>query len=232
MEHVLEEQESFKCTYTPTSPELQKTLAAPIEDLLISTMGHASAFLLSCIPYSSLDKIGYVIAEYHGEKKEAFQIYVSKSSPKIVLGIATEAFRPQFSNDTTKILFNLIKCHRVIVLDAIPSMSYVFAQYENNALLCVNNKYCSVPMKSGSRVSSGTCLGGMIGSVLTKCEIKGIACYACLGVMQEYSVSIDSIKIFSSISELVPFLKILSTSPQTKEVIVAINYKLENHLFS
>ncbi|MDR3549043.1 MAG: hypothetical protein P4M11_12410 [Candidatus Pacebacteria bacterium] len=229
MESPLEKQETFTTVFTPSVQFPAKGLTG--NDLVIGSFGHASAYILCSVPSADLLPLGNVQVTYHNEHKSVFSLYSRKSDPAVIIAVGTENFKSQFAGETLWILFQTIKSlKRVVVLDTVPSMSYVFGQYEDNRLLCLSNRFCP-PAKAGcGKMPAGASVGGLIGSVLTRCEIAKVPCYAYLGVMQEYSTSIESVKVFTSVGEVLGYLKLAVAAD--KHVIAGINAKLDNNLYS
>lgn len=229
MVSLLEKQEAFTCKikYTKLTSKLH------ITDLFISTFGHPSAFLFcSYLNNPETQQIASISAAYHNETNEIISVWMHKTEQKYAFACCTDKFMNQFSNEAFQILSELLEFDKIICLDAMPTLSYQCGKYETNKLISISSSVAKQEIKKSIRIEPNTRIGGLLGAALAYAEIMRKECYGFIGVMQEYSVSRDSIKVFENINEIVEYVKEKKEETELKKVINSINLKLENNLFS
>ena len=224
MVSFLEEQESFVCKFNPIAEFKSST----VNDLIITAFGHASAFILCSSIGPTLKTIATISCQYHNETKDIFILYQHSNT---VVASATEAFKSMFVNDVLQLIFTHLQFSRATILGTIPTLNYEFGKHQTNTLLWVGTNGCKVDIKKTGRVDPGIILGNVIGAGLVACEVAGKECYAFLGIMQEYSISRSSLKVFEPINEILDYIKTNDDESYVKKRINEVNGKLENHLF-
>eukprot|EP00826_Nyctotherus_ovalis_P057568 TRINITY_DN787_c0_g1_i13.p1 TRINITY_DN787_c0_g1~~TRINITY_DN787_c0_g1_i13.p1 ORF type:complete len:253 (-),score=46.83 TRINITY_DN787_c0_g1_i13:132-794(-) len=201
----------------------------PVADLILSTFGHASAYLFTTTAASDVVTLGTIFSR--DTPKPIVILYLNRASNMMVAS-TTQFFKPLFANCVVYTIFSCFDFSRAIILDSLPSVSYQMGRLKENTLVWVGTKSTSVKNAKIEEVEVGEVIKGIAGAFLIMAEMTCRACYVFIGVMQDYSVGKDTLKTFGVLSELIACLEVVNNGIHIKSIINTVNNELTSHSFT
>lgn len=212
-------------------PAVNFTPPIQINDLILSTFGHASAFLFSTLATTDTSTPGAIFNNDYPEPKPIAIIYLNKEKSVAVVS-TTQFFKPIHANTVCQILFTSLMFSRAIILDSLPTLGYQLGKYKENVLIWVGTNGTTVADKRIQQIDTGEIISGISGAFLILAEMCSKACYVFIGIMQEYSVGKDTLHTFAVLGELVDSLKIVNDELYVNTILTNTNNKLASHSFT